>query len=359
MKKLLLFLSIFLVVIIFGIAWVWREAYIFINTPASEKAAEILFNVPQGSGMEQVAKKLEAKGLISSARKFSILAWIHGLDRKLKAGRFLLNRNWTPEKILTALVDGKPALDRITIPEGFTWWQTAKLLADNGFVRFDDFRDIIHDRAFLRHYGIPFDSAEGFLMPDTYLLKKPFPDNMDNADGEKDFDWKTQSRKVAGRLIDNFWEKSASVWPADKTGTKKRPSGKDLKKWVILASIVEKETAIPEERPRVAGVYQNRLDKNMLLQADPTIIYGLGSNFSGPLLRKHIEDVNNKYNTYRHLGLTPGPIASFGISALKAAIRPEQHKYLYFVAKTDGGAHNFSETLEAHNEAVRQYRKQK
>lgn len=359
MKKLFLILSFFIIGIAAIIFFAWREAEHFLNTPASEKSAEILFNVAAGSRMEQIAKKLEEAGLVSSARKFSILAWMQGQDRKLKAGRFLLNRNWKPGQILTALVDGRPALDRITIPEGLTWWQTGKLLADNGFVRFDDFRDAIHDPAFLRHYGIPFNSAEGFLMPDTYLLKKPLPDNPDESNSEKEFDWKSQSRKIAGRLVDNFWIKSASVWPAVKGSVKKRPSETDLKKWVILASIVEKETAIPEERPKVAGVYQNRLDKNMLLQADPTIIYGLGSDFSGPLLRRHIEDESNAYNTYRHAGLTPGPIASFGISALKAAVRPEQHKYLYFVAKTDGGAHNFSETLADHNEAVRQYRKQK
>lgn len=359
MKKFLIFFSILIIAICVSLGWLWMEADSFLNTPASHKAAEILFTVPQGSHMEQIAQKLEREGLVSSARNFSIFAWLEGKDRKLKAGRFLLNRNWKPDQILTALVAGKPALDKITIPEGLTWWQTATLLADNGFVNFEDFKEAIHDPEFLRHYGIPFQSAEGFLMPDTYLLKKPFLNGAEEGLDAQEFDWKKQSRKVAGRLIDNFWEKSSAVWPDGSEVKKKRPATENLKKWVILASIVEKETAIPQERPRVAGVYQNRLDKNMLLQADPTIIYGLGSSFSGPILRKHIEDGANKYNTYRHAGLTPGPIASFGISALKAAVRPEQHKFLYFVAKTDGGAHTFSETLAEHNEAVRGYRRQK
>ena len=242
--------------------------------------------------------------------------------------------------MLDTLVNGQPVLFRVTVPEGLTWWQTAKVLEDAGLVRFEDFRAVITDPAFLRHYGIPFDSAEGFLMPDTYLLKKAdVPD-------------KAQARAVAGRMVDNFWRKGDALWPDGK-----RPSRDELRRLVILASVVEKETAFADERPRVAGVYANRLRINMALQADPTVIYGLGPNFDGNLRRRHLDDANNIYNTYQRPGLPPGPICSFGASALAAAITPEEHKYLYFVAITDGGRHAFSTNLDDHNRAVRQYLK--
>ena len=213
-------------------------------------------------------------------------------------------------------------------------------LEEAGLVRLEDFRAVITDPAFLRHYGIPFDSAEGFLMPDTYLLKKAdVPD-------------KAQARAVAGRMVDNFWRKGDALWPDGK-----RPSRDELRRLVILASVVEKETAFADERPRVAGVYANRLRINMALQADPTVIYGLGPNFDGNLRRRHLDDANNIYNTYQRPGLPPGPICSFGASALAAAITPEEHKYLYFVAITDGGRHAFSTNLDDHNRAVRQYLK--
>ena len=261
-------------------------------------------------------------------------------DSRLQAGRFALNTGWLPEQVLDTLVNGQPVLFRVTVPEGLTWWQTAKVLEDAGLVRFEDFRAVITDPAFLRHYGIPFDSAEGFLMPDTYLLKKAdVPD-------------KAQARAVAGRMVDNFWRKGDALWPDGK-----RPSRDELRRLVILASVVEKETAFADERPRVAGVYANRLRINMALQADPTVIYGLGPNFDGNLRRRHLDDANNIYNTYQRPGLPPGPICSFGASALAAAITPEEHKYLYFVAITDGGRHAFSTNLDDHNRAVRQYLK--
>ncbi|MDE7372331.1 MAG: endolytic transglycosylase MltG, partial [Desulfovibrio sp.] len=172
---------------------------------------------------------------------------------------------------------------------------------------------------------------------------------------------RAQARAVAGRMIDNFWRKAAPLWPggAGREGVAARPPAPELRKWVTLASIVEKETGIPEERARVAGVYENRLGRGMLLQADPTVIYGLGPSFDGNLRRSQLDDAANAYNTYQRAGLPPGPIASFGTAALNAAIRPEQHGYLYFVAKTDGGEHQFSATLQEHNRAVREYLRQR
>ena len=290
------------------------------------------------SRLDQVAAHLAHQGLVTDARRFGYLARYKHWENRLQAGRFALNTGWTPDKVLDTLVNGQPVLFRVTVPEGLTWWQTGRLLEDAGLARFEDFRQVIMDPDFLRHYGIPFATAEGFLMPDTYLLKKA--DVLDLA----------QARAVAGRMVDNFWRKAAGLWPDGK-----KPDAATLKTWVILASVVEKETPVEVELPRVSGVYQNRLQKNMLLQADPTVIYGLGPAFDGNLRKSQLDDAANPYNTYQRPGLPPGPICSFGLTALAAAIHPEAHKYLYFVAKTDGGEHVFSTNLNDHNKAVRQY----
>lgn len=358
--------ALFLSLLMIGSGWVWYEANNFLESPPASPGEDAQFDVLPGSSPLKIAKDLQAKGLVTDATKFYWLARLKNEAGNLQAGRFLLNTGWKPETILEQLAHGKPVLHRITIPEGLTWWQTAKLLEDGGFVRFDDFRQAISDKDFLRHYGIPFANAEGFLMPDTYLLKKPdLPIEADNGVEERDKIWKEQARSVAGRMIDNFWRKTENLWQkADASAmeegkTSPHPKVTDLKKWVTLASIVEKETGIDHERPRVAGVYANRLALNMLLQADPTVAYGLGPDFKGPLLRKHLADSGNAYNTYQLPGLPPGPISSFGVAALKAAINPEKHSYLYFVAITDGGEHKFSQTLEQHNSAVQDYRQQK
>jgi len=214
----------------------------------------------------------------------------------------------------------------------------AEQLEKQGFCRAVDFTSVIHDPKFLQHWGIPFSSAEGFLYPETYLIPKPRELNAEAA------------RSVANRLVGMFWQQVDRLWPEG------RPSSTELKRLVTLASIVEKETSVPEERARVAGVYSNRLRIGMLLQADPTVIYGMGRTFSGRLLFRHLEDDKNPYNTYRRPGLPPGPICSFGAAALEAAKNPEDHKFLYFVATGRNGGHTFSKSLKEHNRAVQEYR---
>ena len=337
------------------------EAYSFLHTAPVKEGQSVYFDVAAGARLGAVAEKLQAQGIITNARYFTFLARFKNEQNKMKAGRFALRTDWFPEQVLATLVHGKPVLYRITVPEGLTYWQTGLLLEEAGFVKAADFNHVVCDPAFLRHHGIPFPSAEGFLMPDTYLLKKPETnlerglDDTTRSEGTvktQESSSLLQAKAIAGRLVDTFWQKTQELWP-----NSHRPPKDMLQRSVILASIVEKETALEEERPRVAGVYANRLEKKMLLQADPTVIYGLGPSFSGRLLYRHLNDTSNKYNTYQHPGLPPGPICSFGISALKAALHPEQHDFLYFVAKTDGGEHVFSRRLEEHNRAVQEYRK--
>ena len=361
MKTLLRLCLVILLAALAGGAWLWREARTFLDTPSGEPGQRQIIDVPPGARLNRIADELAARGLITSARNFILLARWKKQDNRLQAGRFALEGGWRPEQVLEALVNGQPLLQRVTVPEGLTWWQTGRLLEKEGLLRFEDFREAISDPEFLRHYGIPFATAEGFLMPDTYLLKPPVSPTQQAAGETAEAAARAQARVVAGRMIDNFWRKTAPLWPdgGGHQGLAARPPAAALKKWVTLASIVEKETGIPQERARVAGVYENRLGRGMLLQADPTVIYGLGPAFEGDLRRVHLEDAANPYNTYQRAGLPPGPISSFGTAALAAAIAPEKHDFLYFVARTDGGEHQFSTTLQEHNRAVRDYLRQR
>lgn len=361
MKTFFRFMLLLVIVAAAGAFWLWREAQTFLDTPAGRPGEQVIFDVPPGAHLNRIADELASRGLITSARNFVLLARWKKQENRLQAGRFALEGGWKPERVLEALVNGRPVLQRVTVPEGLTWWQTGRLLESEGLVRFEDFREAVTDPEFLRHYGIPFATAEGFLMPDTYLLKPPDAAAQAAGGDAAQTAAKAQARAVAGRMIDNFWRKAAPLWPegGGREGVAARPGAPELRKWVTLASIVEKETGIPEERARVAGVYENRLGRGMLLQADPTVIYGLGPAFDGNLRRSQLDDAANPYNTYQRAGLPPGPIASFGTAALAAAIRPEQHDFLYFVAKNDGGEHQFSATLQEHNRAVREYLRQR
>ncbi|WP_418766032.1 endolytic transglycosylase MltG [Mailhella sp.] len=338
-RPLLWLLFVVLVVCLAAGLYAWRDVQTFLNTPPEMPGKSLIVDIEPGMTLAQVATMLEKEGVITSAQRFQLLVRYKEKSRNVQAGRFLVNTGWLPEMVLDMIVSGKAMLYRLTVREGLAWWDVAELVEEGGFCKAADFTSVIHDPAFLRHWGIPFDSAEGFLFPETYLLPRPREMNRDAA------------KAVASRLVDMFWRRADKLWPDGK-----RPSSDELKRLVTLASIVEKETSVPEERARVAGVYANRLEKNMLLQADPTIIYGLGRDFEGPLLRSQLDNAKNRYNTYQNPGLPPGPICSFGASALKAAISPEKHEYLYFVATGRDKGHTFSKTLSEHNRAVRDYR---
>lgn len=343
--KLLLSLVLIALLACGTAAWI---AYDFLHSPGTNPAVapaeDVEVTVYPGATLRTMAPELVRLGAIRNADKFVLLLrWMtwKEIPHPLKPGRFKVNTGWIPEKVIDQLVNGSPMLDRVTIPEGLPWWEVGKRLADAGMVRFEDFDKIIHDPAFLRHWGIPFDSAEGFLFPDTYLIMRPLELN------------ETTARSVVGRLVDNFWRRTAPLWP---DGRRPGPAARDtVRQLVILASIVERETAVPVERRRVAGVYANRLKMNMLLQADPTTAYGVGKDFDGNLRRRHLDDETNPYNTYKRPGLPPGPICSPGLACLKAAADPEAHDYIYFVARGTDGSHVFSTNIDDHNKAVREY----
>ncbi len=319
----------------------------FLNSsPTSQENASMLtIEIPKGASLTKVTQLLNDNNIITDPLAFKVLAMHKEVDRKLQAGSLAFSTAWTPFEVIEELVYGKSVDMKVTIPEGLPWWEVARLLSDNGFVNYQYFKDIIHDPNFLADWDIPFNNAEGFLYPDTYFFPKP---------GEHTI---ASTRLVVDELVRTFWLKTSSLWEGlQKDAT--LPDKETLNRYLTLASIVEKETGVAEERAKVAGVYTNRLNIRMKLQADPTIIYGLGEDFVLPIYRSHINDAKNKYNTYQHYGLPPGPICSPSLHALNATLNPEKHDYLYFVAKsTKEKSHNFSKSLAEHNAFVQEYRK--
>jgi len=305
----------------------------FLNVPPESPGREATICIEPGQSFEQTAKMLRNAGLISDEFKFRLLASYTGLGSKIRAGEFLLSTGFVPAKILDILANTPGILHRVSLPEGLTLRQTAKLVEEAGLGGAAAFEAAAADELLLAKYEIPAKTAEGFLFPQTYLFtRKPGND----------------PRYVVEAMLAEFRKQARTIWPDG------APAGKALLEAVTLASIVEKESALPAERPKVAGVFKNRLGKGMLLQTDPTVIYGLGEAYAGSLHRVQLDDPDNPYNTYKRPGLPPGPICSPGRESLLAASNPEKHGLYYFVAKKDG-SHYFSATLDEHNEAVRRY----
>lgn len=319
-------LGVVLAAVIAGAAGLYA-AWRYVETPTDpESNATTVFRVETGESLRGVSAKLEEQGLIRHAEAFRT----YGRYRKLplQAGEFELSGSMSPRRILEVLAFGKPILYRLSFAEGLTMREVAQAVNATGLTTAERFLEACRDRDYLLSKGISATDAEGYLFPETYFFAR-IPDQ--------------NPYPILDALLEHF---RASVADLPQAGD---PAA--LHRMVILASLVEKETAIPAERPAVAGVYANRLRLGMLLQCDPTIIYGLGENFDGNLRRSHLQDASNPYNTYVHPGLPPGPICSPGKASLQAASSPEEHEFLYFVARPDG-SHQFSRTLREHTNAV-------
>lgn len=329
-----LFLALVLAILTAG-AFIGWEIYRFLRIPPESPGREVIVDIAPGQSLAGISRLLKDQRVISNDRSFRWYARSMRVAGAVRAGEFALHTGWTPDQVLTALTTGQEYLHRLQIPEGLTWWQVGQIVAQSGLADFDSFARAVTDKDLLKQYAVWADHAEGYLFPETYYL--PRPRNKD-------------ARPIVEMLLQNFWKTAdAHLW------TNGRPSPEEIHKTVILASLVERETGLAEERERIAGVFANRLGRGMLLQCDPTIIYGLGPNFSENRLRRvHLDDPDNPYNTYIHPGLPPGPIASPGLASLQAVQNPEDHNLLYFVSRKDG-SHAFSRTLEEHNRAVRRY----
>jgi UPF0755 protein len=278
--------------------------------------------IPKGEGVREIASRLEREGVISDQRIFVAAVVLYfRAQAKLKAGEYAIAKHASMRSVLDTLVEGKAILQSITIPEGLTSFQVVERL--NG-----------HPDLAGKINLIP---REGSIMPDTYRFERGTDRNELIA----------RMQKEQQKFIERIWDERAADLPV-----------KTMEEAVILASIVEKETGRADERPRVASVFINRLRKNMRLQSDPTIIYGLSGGrgtLGRGILKSEIEQMT-PYNTYTMRGLPPTPIANPGRAALEAALRPAQTKDLYFVADGTGG-HSFSETYDDHKDNVAEWRK--
>jgi UPF0755 protein len=279
-----------------------------------------------------VAALLERERLIKSRSAFVFLGKTHEADRKIHPGEYEFNAAMPPADILARLMAGRVVLHPVTVPEGYTLVQIADVLAQQAITNRAEFLRLARDPAFVRSLGVPAETLEGYLYPDTYRFPRPMA-----------------AKDVMRIMVDALNQVFTPEWMA--RTHELRMSRHEV---LTLASVIEKETGVPEERPQISAVFHNRLKKKIPLQSDPTVIYGL-PDFSGNLRKKDLSHPS-PYNTYRWAGLPPGPIASPGAEAIRAALYPALSPYLYFVSKNDG-THQFSVTLVDHNKAVEKYQK--
>lgn len=309
--------------------------------PPSNDPSEVVFVVKEGETASEVAARLERERLISNALIFRQLARSRGQDQRIEAGEHRLRRNMSMSEVLEALRKARPR-NQMTVLEGWRAAEVADEVEFRGIGAKSEFMSLVASaewtHVFLR--SRPSGAGlEGYLFPDTYALTSTIT-----------------SRELIGRMLDNFGAKVVPAWDARSTNL-----GLTLHEAVTLASIVEREARVPDERPLIASVYLNRLREGMLLQADPTVQYAVAPGATRPAegywkRELTVDDLASPspYNTYRYPGLPPGPICNPGLASIVAVLNPAKTDYLYFVAKGDG-SHAFARTLAEHNENVRRY----
>ena len=308
-------------------AWAWRT----LSTPVPVTPAGVIVFVPPGEPFGVVAGRLQRAGLVRHPLILAAWARYTGLDRTARSGEYRFTKPVAPVDVLAALQVRADGTRLVTIPEGLTADQIAALLEEQGYGGRDVFHCVMTDLHLLQEFALPATGAEGYLFPDTYA----FGQNAEPAE-------------IVRAMLTRFRQESARL------GERRATVGLSESDMVTLASLIEKETGQADERRLISGVFHNRLRLGMPLQCDPTLLYGHG-DMRAPITHTDLTDPT-PYNTYLHRGLPPGPIANPGRAALEAAIDPAATAALYFVSRNDG-SHEFSETLEAHNRAVRQYQR--
>jgi UPF0755 protein len=339
-----------------AIAWVAHTAWRYGDRATGTARGPVEVEIPKGASAGDVADRLAAAGLLDRPAVFRLYAGQRGVAGRFKAGRYVITAPATPKQILEALVRGAAdELVAVTIPEGKNLLEIADILQGAGIASRAELVAQATDAAFVASLGLPGASLEGYLFPDTYRLRPHTP-----------------AARALIPLVRRHRQVFEELRAAHGKGVVdlKKTLAFDDAKIVILASIVEKETGQPVERPRIAQVFINRLRfptfVPKLLQTDPTIIYGCTvaapprseacSRWDGRIRRIQLEDRGNAYNTYTHEGLPPGPIANPGRAALEAVMAPDHTPYLYFVSRNDG-THFFSKTVAEHQAAVVKYQR--
>lgn len=328
MKKIL---RLFIWLLILGLAlvgagvggaawWGWQRP-----VPMQDQVVDYL--IDNGSTPRQIAQTMQTAGIDINPLAFVWLARLSGRDKLLKAGAYEARDGDTPWVLLERMANGDMTQVRLTFPEGWTFMQIRAALDGDDKVRHDT--QNLENADILKRLALDQASPEGLFYPDTYVF----------APGTSDLDVLRRAAQAGDQVLQSAWQQRDRNLPLDSPYQA-----------LVLASIIEKETGHSSDRARIAGVFINRLRIGMPLQTDPTVIYGMGADYQGRLLRKDLER-DTPWNTYTRPGLPPTPIASPGKAALMAALHPEQHDYLYFVSRGDGTS-EFSKSLASHNRAV-------
>lgn len=319
-----------LLIMLAGIVFI-RQINFWLGPVDPQAAAQVVVNIPSQSTTVKIAQQLYEKGLIKNETFFYLYTRYEDVDQKLQAGEYAFSPQMSVPQIVAKLVHGDVIRYSFTIPEGYTIQQIADLLAANGFFEKDKFLAATREKYefdFLAEVPAGDKQLEGFLFPATYQIDKG-----------------TDERETVRLMLKRFGQVATPEMRA-----KAKDRGLTILEWITMASLIEKEAQVDEERPIIAGVLFNRLRLGMPLQVDATVLYALGGH-KEKVYYKDLE-VNSPYNTYKHTGLPPGPIASPGEESLKAVLYPASHNYFYYVARNDG-THDFTATLTEHNAAIK------
>lgn len=305
--------------------------YHFLATPVTVPEAGQIFSIDRGESIAEVARRLQSMGIIEWPAYFRFYARLRKQDRKIRAGDYLIETGTKPPELLALLVAGRQLQQSLTIVEGWTFRRMLAAVFEHPKLK-RTLAENLSDEEIMARLGFPGQHPEGRFFPDTYF----FPA------GTTDVEFLQRAYRTMESRLAQAWRQRHADSPL-----------KSPYQALILASIIEKETGLASERRKIAGVFVRRLQKNMRLQADPTVIYGMGERYEGNIRRQDLRQ-DTPYNTYTRTGLPPTPIAMPGEGALLAAVQPAAGESLYFVANGSGG-HVFSKTLREHNNAVREY----
>jgi len=322
--------GILLLCTLLGAGWLYYDLQRFGDTPLNLPPEGIPYLLTPGGSIKTVAEGLHGQGVLERPLYLRLLGRLDGSASRLRAGEYRIPAGMTPKGLLQLLASGKVVTHSLTLVEGWTFRQVRAAVA--GHEALEQTLTGLSDEEVMARLGYPGQHPEGRFLAETYHFPR----------GARDLEFLQRAYRALEETLASAWEERAANLPLH-----------DPYQALILASIVEKETGLAEERPQIAGVFVRRLNKGMLLQTDPTVIYGLGEDFDGNLRRRDLEQ-DGPYNTYTRAGLPPTPICIPGKAALYAALHPQEGDSLYFVAKGDG-SHYFSTNLAEHTQAVRRY----
>ncbi len=308
----------------------WQRYQSFLQRPLAVPEAGMVLEVKPGTSVAALGRRLAERGVLDDPWLLRLHVRLHPELGRIRAGEYRLTSGLRPDGLLAMLVAGRTLMHAITFPEGLEFRRWRRLIEADPHLK-QTLRGLT-DAEVMARLGHPGEHPEGRFFPDTYLFPRDFTD-----------------LELLQRAYQKMEKELAAAWARRQPDLPLKTPYEAL----ILASIIEKETGVPGERRKIAGVFIRRLQKGMKLQTDPTVIYGLGERFDGNLRRRDLRE-DTPYNTYVHPGLPPTPICNPGRAALRAAVDPEPGTALYFVATGDG-RHHFSSTLREHNQAVRKY----